>query len=167
MKGAKVDWVQISDFLDYSVHFTGIVRKNSDLRVMALQQNQHGVINVGLYRDGRQYKRSVAVLVAEAFLPRAVPETFDTPIHLDGDLANNHVENLMWRPRWFARAYHQQFDNPIRLERVIQDCKTGERFKNSRAVCTTYGLLEGDLQMSMVRETYVWPTYQEFQVVGG
>ena len=58
---------------------------------------------------------------------------FDTPINLDGDRHNNRVENLTWRPRWFAIKYNQQFRHPYEnpIPARIMDLKTGEVSENS------------------------------------
>lgn len=162
-----MDWVQIDGFPGYSISYAGTVRNDYTGRFLALQRNQHGVIHAGLVLRGHQYKRAVAVMVAEAFLPPPTPETFDTPIHLDGDRSNNHVSNLMWRPRWFAIRYHQQFwrlKEPS-IPKVVQEKHTGERFHSSMEAATTFGLLDRDIFQSIVHRTVVWPTYQEFRVV--
>lgn len=161
-----MDWVEIEDFPGYSISDTGRVRNDDTDRILALQINQHGVVHVGLFRDGKQYKRGVALLVCQAFLPPPHPPTFDTPIHLDGDSTNNRLENLMWRPRWFAIKYRQQFDHkPISLSGRLQDRHTGVIYRNSWEVATTCGLLEKDVFLATVNNSYVWPTYQEFKEV--
>jgi len=161
---------RIPDFPGYSVSDEGQVRNDYTDRVLALTVNRGGVVQVGLMRGGKQYKRSVALLVAKAFLDPPVPETFDTPIHLDGDHLNNHIDNLMWRPRWFAIKYQQQHNNyrgrPANSHRLIE-INTKTKFKNSWEVATRFGLLENELIMSMVNRTYVWPTYQQFRVLNG
>jgi hypothetical protein len=119
-------------------------------------------------RDGVQKHRSVPLLVAKAFLPEP-PGPFDTPINLDGDRHNNHVENLAWRPRWFAIKYNQQFKYPYpsSIMSPLQDLKTGEVSENSFECAKRYGLLEHDLVLSILTRTYVWPTYQEFGILEG
>ena len=116
--------------------------------------------------EGIQRHRSVPLLVAKAFLPE-LPGPFDTPINLDGDRHNNQVDNLVWRPRWFAIKYNQQFrypyENPI--EALIMDLKTYEISENSFECAKRYGLLEKDLVVSILSRTYVWPTYQQFGIV--
>ena len=159
-------WRAIDGFEDYSVSDLGRIRSNKSGRILSLNENQFGVVQVGLMREGIQYHRSVPLLVAKAFLPRdAVP--FDTPINLDGDRHNNRVENLTWRPRWFAIKYNQQFrqpyENPISAK--IIDLKTSEVSENSSACAQRYGLLEQDLVLSILNRTYVWPTYQEFGIL--
>lgn len=161
-----MDWAIISEFPDYSVSDTGQVRNDETGRVLALTRNQHGIIQVGLMRDNRQHKRSVTLLVARAFLPEPTPETFDTPINLDGDRSNNSVDNLMWRPRWFAVRYHKQFNSDRRgFNQPIQDLHSGEIFKTSWDAATKYGLLDREIMIATINRTYVWPTYQQFRVL--
>lgn len=159
-------WKSIEFFPGYSVSDHGRIRTDKSGRILALNENQFGVVQVGLMREGIQYHRSVPLLVAKAFLPRdAAP--FDTPINLDGDRHNNRVENLTWRPRWFAIKYNQQFrqpyENPI-MTRIV-DLKTGDVSENSSHCAQRYGLLEQDLVLSILNRTYVWPTYQEFGIL--
>ena len=116
--------------------------------------------------NGIQFKRGVALLVAKAFLEPPALETFDTPINLDGDRYNNCVENLTWRPRWFAVKYHQQFDGHTpKFNCQIQEIHTGFRFANSMVAATMFGLLDEEIYQATLNRTYVWPTYQEFRVV--
>ena len=139
-------------------------------RILAMTRNQRGIVQVGMMHDGLQYKRSVTALVARVWLPRiegpshAAFNKFDTPIQLDGNRDNNHVSNLMWRPRWFAHAYHQQFRQRYvnRLECEIVESKTQARFVNSFECAIAYGLLEKDLVLSTLNQTFVWPTFQTF-----
>ena len=158
-------WEPIEFFEDYSVSNFGRVRTDKSGRILALNENQFGLLQVGLMSDGVQFHRSVPLLVAKAFLPE-VGGAFDTPINLDGDRHNNHVENLAWRPRWFAIRYNQQFRHPYEnpIKAPVVDLKTGEVSKNSFDCAKRYGLLESDLVLSILNRTYVWPTYQEFGI---
>jgi NUMOD4 motif len=157
------NWKTIDHFPEYSVSDHGRIRTDKSGRILALSENQYGVVQIGLMRDGEQRHRSVPLLVAKAFiLPPAGP--FDTPINLDGDRHNNHVDNLVWRPRWFAIKYNQQFRYPYenRITEPVIDLKTGEVSENSFECAKRYGLLERELVFSILNRTYVWPTYQEF-----
>lgn len=158
------EWLMIPDIQGYSISSWGRVRNDRTGHILALSENQYGVVHVSMSEDGEQIRRAVAHMVAAAFL---IPpnEAFDTPINLDGDRRNNRLENLVWRPRWFAVKYNQQFEERILVNYPIEEIKTGRIFKNSREVATTYGLLEKDLVLSMAAFTYVWPTYQRFQIV--
>lgn len=160
-------WQIIGDFPGYSIGDEGQVRNDSTDRIMSLSQNQHGIVQVGLMRDGRQHKRAVALLVAYAYLEPPALETFNAVINLDGDRTNNNYWNLAWRPRWFAVRYHRQFDGhePC-FNQPIREINTKERFKNSMDAAVKYGLLDREILIATLNRTYVWPTYQEFRVVG-
>lgn len=171
------EWRVIQEFPHYSVSDTGFVRKDGpNERIMARLVNQRGIVNVGLTKNGVQYKRSVAHLVAQAFVPVIdrtavgnvynikVP-TFDTPIHLDGDKFNNGAWNLAWRPRWFALKYLRQFrEGPQGFGRPIQDMETEQIFPNSFAAAIANGLLEREVVISIMTKNYTWPTFQQFRI---
>lgn len=135
-------------------------------RIMQTYMNSHGIETVGLMQQGVQRKRSVAVLVGDAFIRTARSLQFNTPINLDGDRTNNQVLNLAWRPLWFARKYHQQFDiGPQGFACPVQNIQTGEVFKTTWDAATLEGLLERELVMSILNRTYVFPLYQTFQLL--
>jgi hypothetical protein len=160
-------WKLIEHFPEYSVSDHGRIRAEKSGRILSLSPNQYGVVQVGMMRDGEQRHRSVPLLVAKAFLPQP-PGPFDTPINLDSNRFNNHVDNLAWRPRWFAIRYNQQFKPPhdgYTIDEPLVDLKTGVVSENSFACAKQYGLLEKDLVLSILNRTYVWPTYQEFGVL--
>lgn len=159
-------WKKIRNF-DYDVSNFGQVRSRKSGRIMRLSMNQYGCVCVGMMKDGEQKHRSVALLVAKAFLTHRYA-AFDTPINLDGDRWNNHVDNLEWRPRWFAIKYNRQFKEPYAwpINRPIEDVATQEVSENSLECAIKYGLLEEDVVMSIMNRTVTWPTYQQFQIVG-
>lgn len=163
----REEWKPIPEFDNYSVSDMGSVRNEDTGRMMAKLRNQTGIVNVGLSKAGVQYKRALAVLVAEAFVPREGARlTFTTPMHRDGDRTNCRAENLLWRPRWFAARYHAQFDNGLRGFRVpIRDITTGEEFANSWEAAMKYGLIDREILEATLNRTYVWPTYQKFEVI--
>lgn len=161
-----MDWSIIPDFHDYSVSSHGQIRNDNTGRYLALTRNQHGVVQVGLMKGGIQHKRSVTLLVANAFLDPPTPNTFDTPINKDGDRLNNDVHNLVWRPRWFAVLYNKQFeDDKMGFDKPIYDISSLEEFDNSMHAATRYGLLDKDIYQATIERTYVWPTYQQFRVI--
>ena len=159
-------WVPIKDFPGYSVSDEGEVRHDSNMRPLKPQINQFGVAYVCLVQGYDQKKRSLPRLVANAFIPRSL-EAFDTPINLDGDRLNCAVDNLMWRPRWFAIRYVQQFKDPYknRINRPLRALDSSEVHSSSLDAAIRYGLLERDLVLSMLNNTVVWPTYQRFEIV--
>lgn len=104
--------VPILDFPTYHVTTHGRVINSKTYRDMAFTPTHHGDLTVGLMWEGKQHRRSVKVLVAEAFV-EGKDEIFDTPIQLDGNRENLRADNILWRPRWFAWWYIQQFKEPI------------------------------------------------------
>lgn len=160
-------WETIPEFPDYLVSDRGLICNERTGRILVPKVNQGGVIHVGLVKDGVQRNRSIAKLVAEAFIPNENPR-FNTPMHLDGNQEHNFVENLVWRPRPFAIQYYRQFENPlkIRINMPIEVIQTGERFDNSWAPAVKYGLLERSIVMSILNDsTPVFPTSQIFRIV--
>lgn len=162
----QAEWVAVEGFPGYSVNPLGEVRKDSTGRVLHTRLNQYGVPYVGLMRDWRQRIRSLPRLVATAFVP--VPnEIFDTPINLDGNRTNCRVDNLMWRPRWYAIYYVNQFkdryDNPINAP--VRDVESGEEFPDSLSAACRFGLLEREVVLSILNNTLAWPTYQQFELL--
>lgn len=162
-------WVEVEEFPGYSVSDKGRVRNDRSGRILVLTQNQYGVVKVGMSKDGKQHARSVALLVAQHHLEQP-PDSlvFDTPINLDGDRFNNRVENLMWRPRWFAIKYHQQFTKEGArkgFKTPVQVLSTGEIYPDSMAAATRFGILAEDTVKSVMHNTYVFPTFQKFKLM--
>lgn len=160
------DWVPIEGFSGYSVNRFGQVRQDVFEHLMTPHANQTDSIYVSLMRDGIQCQRSLAPIVARAFLDPPVPP-FNTPINLDGDRWNCSADNLMWRPRWFAIQYHHQFKERY-YDPILRPVKArGEHeiYRNSFAAAVRYGLLERDVVLSVYNNTYAWPNYIIFEVV--
>lgn len=164
------EWSELHAFPGYSVSHWGRVRNDRTNYFLTISVNQLGIPYVGLKRDGISCQRAVAPMVARAFLPPPELPTFDTPINLDGDRLHNAVENLVWRPRWFAVKYHRQFHlfytGHIGVRQTIEDRDTEERFETSAHASIKFGLLDREVMFSVYKETYVWPTYQTFRIVG-
>lgn len=159
-------WQVIEAFPRYSVSNYGYTRRDATGRIMAYSRNQSGLVCVGLMKGSIQHHVSVPLMVARAFIPRTL-SAFDTPINKDGNRWNNSVENLVWRPRWFAVLYNKQFTEPYDypIPFPIRECRTQEVFANSFVCSITFGLLERDLVLSILNNTYTAITYQKFEVV--
>lgn len=163
----KEAWVDLDDFPGYAVSTHGRVMNKSTELIKIATENQQGIVSVNLVRDHIQCRRSVAVLVANTFLPDHMNHRFDTPIHLDGDRLNCAVSNLAWRPLWFARQYHTQLRSPVQEEwrGTIELMDTGEVFEDIRECSTKYGLLEKEIILSAHTQTPVFPTMHSFRLV--
>ena len=159
-------WREIPDFPRYSVSDQGQVRNDHTGRILKLSMNQYNLLTVGMMYCGTQFRRSVPLLVADAFVPGGT-EVFNTPINLDGDRFNCRANNLTWRPLWFAVKYNRQFADGFStyITRPIRNINTGEEFPDSFECSKWYGVLEWDLFQSIEQRTYVWPLYQQFEVL--
>lgn len=160
-------WELVDEFRNYRVsdhaEFVNI-RTGNNVRP---SRNQLGHAKITLVNEHKPATRSVAVIVANAFLGPPTPPHFDTPIHLDGQLMNCAADNLMWRPRWFAIKFHKQFyiERFYEYNVHIEDIESGDIFTSVKDVCTTHGLHYVDVIRSYVEETYVPLTLQEFRRV--
>lgn len=160
------EWKTIEEFPNYEVSEEGEVRNAITGRRCRASQNQFDVMYVGFSHEGVTTKRSLPLIVAKAFLPEPTNPNFDTPINVDGDRRNNHVENLMWRPRWFAVKYHRQFKEghqPRGYWHPIVEEESGDKFNDSMHAAVTFGLLSEEVMYSVINGTYVFPTFQYFR----
>jgi hypothetical protein len=158
-------WVPVANFPGYSVNPLGQVRNDATRRVLHVRINQYGVPYVGLTRNHKQVIRSLPRLVAETFAP-SENEVFDTPINLNGDRADCRVDNLAWRPRWYAIRYVNQFDDRYDhpIDEPIVDADTDEEYRDSLDAACQNGLLEREVVLSILNHTLTWPTFQKFAV---
>lgn len=159
-------WRPVRGFDNYEVSDLGEVRRRGSERPVAISENQYGVVAVKMMKRGVQFHRSLPKIVATAFVKQESVH-FDTPINLDGNRHNNAASNLMWRPRWFARKYNEQFSDPYPNPITVPIKEVGKRkqYRDSYEVAVTFGLLEGDVVLSIMNRTYCWPTYQQFDTV--
>ncbi len=98
----REQWRPIFGFKNYEVSNHGRVRTVATGLIRALATSPKGYKNVTLYRGhcrttGRRRMKGLRVhrLVARAFIGRRPSERHNVA-HLDGDPANNRVDNLQW-----------------------------------------------------------------------
>lgn len=153
------EWLPVENFPDYVVSNFGYVQNAMTGRFMSRSPVQHGTMTVAMMRNGRQYRRSVSGLVAQTFLELPPRDDFNTPTHLDGDRNNCRVDNLVWRPRWFAINFHiERRDNPFKgWTRDIRLNVTGEVFDTLSVPAEKYGLLEQEIHRSLVNGHLCFP----------
>lgn len=129
-------------FPKYVVSPEGHIKNREKNRVMHVRQNGQGFAMTNLMGDDNVRRtKSVALLVAQAYLGKPKNEHYNTVIHLDGDKSNCEASNLMWRPRWYAILYHRMFQAQPKDSSVYVE-ETGEEFGTLRELCVKYGLYE-------------------------
>ena len=161
------DWRNIQEFPEYNVSNFGNVLKETG-RLLKQRPQQYGVPSVWLIKDDRQHCRSVPLLVARAWLPLPEREDFVSPIQLDGDRSNCRVDNLMWRPRWFAICFHKERVKdpfPDWKDRQIEVRETGEIFPHPREVSVTYGVLESEVYLATTNGNAVFPQWFHYRLI--
>ncbi len=146
---------ELPDFPGYSINDQGHVYKDATGRQLSWAINQAGIPSVAFgVNEGPDLRRSVALLVAQTFLESPKRAADNTPIHLNGDRTDCRASNLMWRPRWFAVAYHKQFTDkyqydPATLDVPVKIVDTGELFDRAIDVCMKYGVLAKDIVLAI------------------
>jgi len=161
------EWKPVFEFMDYEISSEGRVRRIGTDKYNAICVNQHGIRYLGMTKGKRQHRKGLALLVASHFLPMPESEAFDTPIHRNGDRSDCRADNLMWRPRWFAREYHAQFEagSPRGFVVPVECVDTGEQFANSMEAAMTYGLMDRGIMVATLNNTSVWPEGLTFRVI--
>lgn len=156
-------WAKILGFPKYSVSTEGRIRNDARQKLVKQSTTKHGLSKVGLSKDGKQYTRSVKILVADAFIPGKTEE-FDTAMHLDGNQQNNHINNLVWRPHWFVCKYSAQFadiDEYIGAGPIV-DRHSGVVYEDIVAAGIANGVLFKEIKMALVNKIPVFPTWHLF-----
>ena len=163
----RVQWHELEEFPDYAVSEQGDIANIKTGIPRKLSINGQGIVKITLYDTRKQLvTRSVARMVAEAFVPKPDQGIFDTPIHMDGELTNCRADNLVWRPRWFAIKYHRQFRNPeFHIARgTFIDIDSEEVYDSIKDICVRNGVFWQDVIKCVTEETFVFPTYQKFRL---
>jgi len=73
---------------------TTVVRKRLPQKELKPSSTAEGYLIAELWKDGKRERIYLHVLVLRAFHGEAPPLTVGT--HIDGDLSNNHADNLFW-----------------------------------------------------------------------
>lgn len=164
------EWQNLAhvEFGDYSVSNRGRVRNDRSGLILSQSLTKVGASKVGLIHDytTRQQTVGVALLVANEFLP-GKSENLNTPINLNGDRSDNDVDNLAWRPRWFAIQYHKQFFSDLYMHNTLPFyiMETEEVFDNVRQIAMKYGMLEKHIIHDITNQDGTWPHGFHFQVL--
>lgn len=162
------EWKTIEEFPTYMVSSFGNIVNTHNNFMLTPSRNQHGVMQVGMMKNGIQCKRSLPKLVAEAFVPKPENPRFNAVLHKDGQQTHNFASNLLWRPRPFIHMYNDQFRNPYhnRVNMELVNLNTGETFENSLEAAKHYGVLEKAVVHSILNDDEpVFPIGHCFDVI--
>lgn len=146
-------WKTIPEFQNYQISNYGRVFNILRDHHMSTSQTQFGHVKVALMSewDHRRYTRSVAYMVAEAFV-EPPDERCDTVIIKDGNLSNVVAWNLAWRSAWFAWKYARQMKveefPPWYHNLPIVNVMNGRRYDSIIDAGITEGLLFHDIWIS-------------------
>lgn len=160
---ARERWVELRDYPGYSASSYGNIRNDRRYHVLTPVVLPDRRPFVKMTVGGIQISRNISKLVCDTFV---IPERPDwtTPIHFDGNLHNCHVENLDWRPRWFALKHTEQFHKDLpEFQDPVREVRTGSIFDTPWDPVFRFGLLYMDLLLSILNKTYVFPTMQTFE----
>jgi NUMOD4 motif-containing protein len=164
-------WIDIPEFPDYEISDHGNVFSKRTNQPLVLSWNGRGTVKVNFSREGVLYTRSVRVLVAEAFVP--VESADDSHredlevVNIDGDQTNNHYENLVWRPHWFAWKYTHQFREGVPEEYHVGllNTQTGEVFDSVMAAGIADAVIWEYVYNSAITGRPVYPTGAVYEFV--
>lgn len=164
MKEHHEQWRPIVRFPDYQVSDVGRIYSDKTGTFLQPSMNSTGNVKVNLMLEGVVFTKSVRTLVADAFLPDDGFFENPTPINLDGDHWNNHIDNLMWRPRWFAWKYSRQFNDPIPPEYKVPivDIVQDVAWASTKYAGIALGLLWEYIYQSILTGRPVFPTGSVF-----
>lgn len=118
------EWKQIKGFSDYEISTYGEVRSKERMKTYksgrtvfftekikkTRKHPKNGFIMTDLIDDNGS-RRTVYPhkLVGQAFVSNKHPRKYKIVIHIDGDLTNNHFENLAWSS--YSEAFKKSFEN--------------------------------------------------------
>lgn len=161
----KEEWAYLEGYPNYMVSNLGRIYNARRGTILIPSPNQQGILKINLAEQGIKFTRSIALMVAIAFVPNDYdPDIFATPIHLDGDRSNCKADNLAWRPRWFAVKYQRQFnyrEYDSLLVRIADEL-TGTTYSSPKEAAVANGLLIADVVKSYAVGGHTFPTGQKF-----
>lgn len=134
------EWRTIKDLPGYSVSNKGRVRKDSTGQVMVLSKNG-GYARITI-------SKHVHRLVAEAFIEKPEDPGKCWVDHIDGDRANNDVENLRWvtpSENCTAYGYHSRIQNKKRPVKAIHEDGREILFESRQAAAEYFGTSDSEI----------------------
>lgn len=157
----------IEEFPDYQVSNCGHVFKVGTDFPMSVSYTAHGHAKITLSDGGERKTRSVALIVAQAFVEPPHP-VCDHVMVLNGDHHDLRAENLVWRPRHFVWHYARQFKVPVPVHcetLPVIEVQTGRTWDNIVEASIECGLLMDDVWRSTYTGDPVFPLMTQFRII--
>ena len=98
--------------------------KRHNMKKIKCFKNKQGYLEVYLYKSGKNHKKKVHRLVAQAFIPN--PDNKPCINHIDEDKTNNNVSNLEWC------TYKENNNHGTRTKRASNSRKGVKRSEETR-----------------------------------
>lgn len=162
------EWRTILEFPNYEISSLGQVYNSKHRHMMSISFTTFGHSKITLTDEaGQRHTRSVALLVAEAFVEP--PNILcDAVVVLDGDFSNLNAANLVWRPQWFAWKYTRQLKScqPLQYQNLrVENVITGVRYQCIIDAGIAEGLLFDDIWRSTYTKAPVFPSGSVFEII--
>lgn len=162
-------WRRIPEFPNYEISNFGHIHNLRTDRRMRSSVNNFGHVKISLVseHDNRRYTRSVAKLVAEAFV-RPPTVLCDQVMVLDGDFTNLVATNLVWRPEWFVWRYTHQLKvpQPIFYRNLsVLNVTTGDIYDSIVDAGMAEGILFEDIWVSTYTGKSVFPHRCTYKII--
>lgn len=162
-------WKPISEFPNYEISNFGLIYNKRRGTIMRASRTNYGHTKITLLSDwdGERYTRSVAQLVAEAFVEPPTPLCSQVVV-LDGNLENVAAENLVWRPPGFAWRYSHQLRTPQPnhyKNLPVINLVTGAIYESIIEAGMSEGLLFDDIWKSTYNGMATFPDRGIFEVL--
>jgi len=158
------EYQEIPGFSSYGVTTDGqVINISKGGIILPHYINRAGHNFVSMKNDEGEFcTRHVAKMVLKAFKPER-EDHWDTVIYLDGDKSNCRIENLEWRPRWFAVKYNREKAHPLAGgDYPVKDDDTGYIYPSVREASASSGVLEEEILRKLGTPNRVFPTHQLF-----
>ena len=89
-------WVILQEFPDYSISKSGFIKNNKTGHIKHPSIGARGYPVVSLQKDGKQYLRTIHILLGRTFIYNDNPKEKTQINHIDGNKENFNLSNLEW-----------------------------------------------------------------------